>query len=1008
MNIPISNNNPSNIIKQKRLSSPFTNIINFPPKPRNDIKNHKLNNPSHNKIIEIYNTEFDDELPFILIKNKEDFLKEIRSTSEIILQEIYSNKEISDEDFQSILKGVEKDINEKYQKNLKILSNAWSDYQKNPKKFAFLKHYRKHCIYTDEYAFHSCEYSNSKLIEIPNEKNIDIITHLICINCKKCYFSHKILLYCNYCKNDYFSCILPKEENSNILPATWAKYHCSNLINDTMKCLKCKNTLYLDLKANYLICINQNCGFKAKPHSIIWNCANCKKEFKSDAKIFNPMEMQVIKRSIKLALLFKKKIYPNELPCCKINPKDLIFYHKEGCNGELYKGILNKKDIIVCSKCKAMNFFDKFFWTCPLCKKRFKSLNNTWEKIFNKKEYLIEGKYSSLRRMTGEKRISFNAEFLSNNIENINSNKGIRSSSGGVNFFSYNRNYSNDQNYSLVRNASGVNNNNLSNLKNCSNDKIINLVPSINQNKSFNNIPKNKNKIKNNHSNSKGKKQYQTLIEILEERDGKPRLTSSNSKVHNHKKSNSQSNFSKEKLNYRKINIPNYHSSVGISNKEMKNFELNDTNNNSISKNNEQKMDSPINEMKKITINRRDEFLKSKSRDERGEIYNLNRIIKPLNLINKGQNLSYFKKKEKDNDKEEEEKEEKKDNFEDKKILLKTLEPNKNKNQKQNLYEIQSIRESTFNDFSFTNSTLISQNNEIFTSPQQIKLIIKEGRIPTFNIEKFIFKNPIGEGSFGKIYLIEKELTHEQFALKKIICNSLKEVKQFQKVFELVYSKKHKNIMKIYNIEYKCLDSTTYSIYVLMELALSDWNKEIKKRAQKKNYYLEIEIIKILNQILNALLFLENEGIAHRDIKPQNILIYPNDIFKVADFGEAKNLKAKSQECTLRGSELYMSPILYNCLKNRKKDVLHNAYKSDVFSFGLCLLYSMTLSIQVLNDIREVNSMIIINQIVKRAIRRNYSNKMQNLVLGMLEIEEKKRFSFKEIKNYIQQNFNLE
>ena len=41
------------------------------------------------------------------------------------------------------------------------------------------------------------------------------------------------------------------------------------------------------------------------------------------------MEMQVIKRSIKLALLFKKKIYPNELPCCKINNiKELNFYHK--------------------------------------------------------------------------------------------------------------------------------------------------------------------------------------------------------------------------------------------------------------------------------------------------------------------------------------------------------------------------------------------------------------------------------------------------------------------------------------------------------------------------------------------------------------------------------------------------------------------------------------------------------------------------------------------------------
>ena len=145
--------------------------------------------------------------------------------------------------------------------------------------------------------------------------------------------------------------------------------------------------------------------------------------------------------------------------------------------------------------------------------------------------------------------------------------------------------------------------------------------------------------------------------------------------------------------------------------------------------------------------------------------------------------------------------------------------------------------------------------------------------------------------------------------------------------------------------------------------------------------------------------------IAHRDIKPQNILIFKNKIYKVADFGEAKEAKIAKQLNTLRGTELYMSPVLYDGLKKDKDDIIHNPYKSDVFSLGFCLMYAAFLNFNIIYEVRDVNDMNRMEKILQRHFKNKYTEKFIKLLLVMLEINESKRCDFVELNNYINENF---
>jgi hypothetical protein len=72
---------------------------------------------------------------------------------------------------------------------------------------------------------------------------------------------------------------------------------------------------------------------------------------------------------------------------------------------------------------------------------------------------------------------------------------------------------------------------------------------------------------------------------------------------------------------------------------------------------------------------------------------------------------------------------------------------------------------------------------------------------------------------------------------------------------------------------------------------------------------------------------------------------------------------------TLRGTQLYISPVLFYGLKEDREGILHNLFKSDVFSLGYSLMYASTLSFDLLYEIREEYYMSLINDIINKNLK---------------------------------------
>ncbi len=196
---------------------------------------------------------------------------------------------------------------------------------------------------------------------------------------------------------------------------------------------------------------------------------------------------------------------------------------------------------------------------------------------------------------------------------------------------------------------------------------------------------------------------------------------------------------------------------------------------------------------------------------------------------------------------------------------------------------------------------------------------------------------PLGAGGMGEVYRALDTRLKRQVAIKILPERLLQDaatVERFTGEARAASALNHPNILTIYGIGQ--VDG-----YHFIAAEFID-GRTLREQLKQANLKLP-EILDVGIQVANALVAAHNAGLVHRDIKPENIMLRPDGIVKVLDFGLAKLTERKSLNLgetltliktpthpgTIIGTISYMSP--------EQARGLAIDTRSDIFSLGIVL-----------------------------------------------------------------------
>ena len=188
----------------------------------------------------------------------------------------------------------------------------------------------------------------------------------------------------------------------------------------------------------------------------------------------------------------------------------------------------------------------------------------------------------------------------------------------------------------------------------------------------------------------------------------------------------------------------------------------------------------------------------------------------------------------------------------------------------------------------------------------------------------------LGTGGMATVWLGYDTILDRQVAIKtfKIDANDEDAVKRFNREAKAVTSLSHPNIVSIYDVENE--GEFYYLILEYVEgMTLKDY--------MIKNPRIPIEtIVHIAKQISAGLSHAHQNGIIHRDIKPQNILMKEDLTCKITDFGIARAYgdTTLTQTNQMLGTVYYLSP------EQARGNVA--TAQSDIYSLGILIFEMIT------------------------------------------------------------------
>ena len=175
---------------------------------------------------------------------------------------------------------------------------------------------------------------------------------------------------------------------------------------------------------------------------------------------------------------------------------------------------------------------------------------------------------------------------------------------------------------------------------------------------------------------------------------------------------------------------------------------------------------------------------------------------------------------------------------------------------------------------------------------------------------------PVPEGTVVAVKVLRQELMHDPDLVRRF--------KNESKAISLL---NHPNIVKVYDV------SVSEKLqYIVMEyvdgMTLREYLNERGGRLTSR------ETVHFISQILKALDHAHRNGVVHRDIKPQNIMLLDNGQLRMMDFGIARISRAENQ---LSGGKA-MGSVHYISPEQAKGD--ETDFTSDIYSVGV-MMYEM-------------------------------------------------------------------
>ena len=195
------------------------------------------------------------------------------------------------------------------------------------------------------------------------------------------------------------------------------------------------------------------------------------------------------------------------------------------------------------------------------------------------------------------------------------------------------------------------------------------------------------------------------------------------------------------------------------------------------------------------------------------------------------------------------------------------------------------------------------------------------------NINDFILKEDIGEGNFGKVKLCIYKQTGEEYAIKILDKEKIKDKMKntFFKENEIAKKFNHINVIYVFEI-FEDKDN----FYLVMEYCKKGELFDYIVNHQRLS---ENESAIFFYQLINGVEHIHNKGIAHRDLKPENLLLTNDKILKIIDFGLSHEFNGIDLLKTKCGSPSYAAPEII-C------SPFYDGFKTDIWCCGI-ILYAM-------------------------------------------------------------------